>query len=439
MKNQFAFLEQRKNQDILPVNHTGRNVALQPIVDRAPQPSRFGAIATSHFEQDSSEVRVQPETQIRQPNASYEREADRAAEIVMRMPVPRGMRQVEASPQPQGTLPVLPIMHEVSSSLGQPLDLETRSFMEPYFGHGFSQRGMATAVEAASSAVVLEQHAADHSWTERTILSPRLLSGSMSPTRAQGANRSLVCSPWVQSAIAEDNHGETYEVSSEIASTIQKERRSGKPLEPDVRPELEAASDEDLKDVRIHVNPAADRLNRWFGSAAFTIGNDVFLRESVFHSGTEGGKYILQHEIAHTTRQADSRRMRFWGGGIHKEITRTVAGPLIGNEEMIWKMEAASTKMDYRARRLALAALPFIVPVAALGIIGVGLGVAFGLSPGWWTDWRSSGPSGDTVGVCPLSSRGARAWRGRPIRSGGHLCCQKNQSGASRPTTPGGH
>jgi hypothetical protein len=47
---------------------------------------------------------------------------------------------------------VPPIVHEVLSSPGQPLDVQTRAFMEPRFGHDFSRVRVHTHTKAAESA-----------------------------------------------------------------------------------------------------------------------------------------------------------------------------------------------------------------------------------------------------------------------------------------------
>jgi len=51
---------------------------------------------------------------------------------------------------------VPPIVHEVLQSPGQPLDRETRAFMEPRFGHDFSNVRVHTDVKAAESARVID-------------------------------------------------------------------------------------------------------------------------------------------------------------------------------------------------------------------------------------------------------------------------------------------
>jgi hypothetical protein len=51
---------------------------------------------------------------------------------------------------------VPPIVHEVLRSPGQPLDAGTRAFMEPRFGHDFSQVRLHTDVRVAESAETLD-------------------------------------------------------------------------------------------------------------------------------------------------------------------------------------------------------------------------------------------------------------------------------------------
>ncbi len=46
---------------------------------------------------------------------------------------------------------VPPLVHKVLRSPGQPLDLEARAFMEPRFGHDFSQVRVHTDAKAAGA------------------------------------------------------------------------------------------------------------------------------------------------------------------------------------------------------------------------------------------------------------------------------------------------
>lgn len=90
---------------------------------------------------------------VRASDDPLEREADRVAEKVMRMPEPKFQRQVDRQEEHEllqceslvqrrvsggnGGSGVPPIVHEVLHSLGRPLDLSTRRFMESRFGYDF--------------------------------------------------------------------------------------------------------------------------------------------------------------------------------------------------------------------------------------------------------------------------------------------------------------
>jgi hypothetical protein len=105
-------------------------------------------------------VGIQPKLTINTPGDIHEQEADRVAEQVMRMSKPGLQRTCACGECPAcRTAPgvhthvqtthmetngpaeagVRPIVHEALRSPGQPLDTATRTFMEPRFGHDFSQ------------------------------------------------------------------------------------------------------------------------------------------------------------------------------------------------------------------------------------------------------------------------------------------------------------
>lgn len=92
---------------------------------------------------------------------AYEREAERAAEQVMRAGVPRvdapehsETTRFRASPATGGQAP--PIVDEVLRSPGQSLDPATRTFMEPRFGHDFGAVRVHTDARAAESAQAVD-------------------------------------------------------------------------------------------------------------------------------------------------------------------------------------------------------------------------------------------------------------------------------------------
>lgn len=142
---------------------------------------------------------VQAKLAINRPGDRYEQEADSVAEQVMRKPEPRivNRSEMEQPPHIQRSCPkckkkvselrqdekdrlhmkpvsgasstrsaaqampspILPIVHEVLLSPGKPLDPAMRAFMEPRFGHDFSNVRVHTDARAAESARALNASA----------------------------------------------------------------------------------------------------------------------------------------------------------------------------------------------------------------------------------------------------------------------------------------
>lgn len=113
---------------------------------------------------------LQTKLTISEPGDTYEQEADRVAEQVMRMsPSDVSKRQKSEMTQPlvqrrasgnaTGLAEAPPIVHDVLNSPGQPLDPATRAFFEPRFGHDFSNVKVHSGVAAGQSAVDVNAHA----------------------------------------------------------------------------------------------------------------------------------------------------------------------------------------------------------------------------------------------------------------------------------------
>jgi Domain of unknown function (DUF4157) len=133
----------------------------------------------------SAPTSVQAKLAVGSPSDSCEQEADRVSEQVVRMvepPVQRSdarsavclgdpMHQPESRPQREqlqmssvgsgalGQTAAPPVVGEVLRSPGQPLDSETRAFMEPRFGYDLSQVRIHTDGQAAESSRALHAQA----------------------------------------------------------------------------------------------------------------------------------------------------------------------------------------------------------------------------------------------------------------------------------------
>ncbi|MCX6006236.1 MAG: DUF4157 domain-containing protein [Chloroflexi bacterium] len=87
---------------------------------------------------------------------------------------------------------------------------------------------------------------------------------------------------------------------SAIASQARSMHGQGKSLPGSMRERAENRLGENLESVRVHTYPEADRLITEAGSPAFTVGQDIFLRENILDNGESD---ILAHEVVHTIQQ----------------------------------------------------------------------------------------------------------------------------------------
>jgi LysM repeat protein len=164
--------------------------------------------------------RIQPKLTIGAPRDAFEQEADRVAEQVMRIPEPpaRSQARAGASEHPaapaaqlqmkslragdSGGIAAPPVVHDVLRSPGQPLDVTTRAFMEPRFGHDFSKvrvHADARAAEASRMVNALAYTAgrdvvfAAGRYAPQTSTGRRLLAHELTHVVQQSAGRAAGC------------------------------------------------------------------------------------------------------------------------------------------------------------------------------------------------------------------------------------------------------
>lgn len=185
-----------QNHETNPILHLQRTIGNQAVKrllqNNAEERNAVLASATPpHFGRDLSQILVgsptagpiQTKLAINKPGDEYEQEADRVAEQVTRMREPRVQRacacggtcpecqarrhshiheHVQSARVGSGDLvrsAVSPLVNEVLSAPGQPLDSETRGFMESRFGSDFSQVRVYTGGAAEQSSRALNARA----------------------------------------------------------------------------------------------------------------------------------------------------------------------------------------------------------------------------------------------------------------------------------------
>ena len=78
---------------------------------------------------------------------------------------------------------------------------------------------------------------------------------------------------------------------------------SGKPLDANLRSEMERRFGHDFSHVRVHTGAQAGQAAEDFGARAFTMGSDIVFGAGRFAAGTQAGRRLLAHELAHVVQQ----------------------------------------------------------------------------------------------------------------------------------------
>jgi len=83
-------------------------------------------------------------------------------------------------------------------------------------------------------------------------------------------------------------------------------RSPGHPLDPATRAFMEPRFGHDFSQVRVHTDTDASHSADAIGARAYTSGNEIVFGPGQYRPGTQNGKTLLAHELAHVLQQGGS-------------------------------------------------------------------------------------------------------------------------------------
>jgi hypothetical protein len=107
-----------------------------------------------------------------------------------------------------------------------------------------------------------------------------------------------------------DYGAEGGELTADLNAAITGARSGGHPLKPTVRGTMEQFFGQDLGQVRVHADGAADRISRAINAVAFTSGRDIFFRRGAYRPDHLVGKHLLAHELTHVVQQSGGSQVQ---------------------------------------------------------------------------------------------------------------------------------
>jgi hypothetical protein len=99
------------------------------------------------------------------------------------------------------------------------------------------------------------------------------------------------------------NSGVTAMVEEERSPVHDVISSGGRPLEPEVRGEMEGRLGHDFSDVRVHDDSAAHDSAKGVNAHAYTVGSNVVFQRDKYDPGSADGKTMLAHELTHVVQQ----------------------------------------------------------------------------------------------------------------------------------------
>ncbi len=77
----------------------------------------------------------------------------------------------------------------------------------------------------------------------------------------------------------------------------------GRPLEPDVRTDMESRMGHDFSDVRVHDDSSAAASAQAVNAHAYTVGSNIVFQRDQYDPSSAAGKTTLAHELTHVVQQ----------------------------------------------------------------------------------------------------------------------------------------
>lgn len=99
--------------------------------------------------------------------------------------------------------------------------------------------------------------------------------------------------------------------NSGVAAAVEEERSpvhdvisgGGRPLEPEIRTDMEARLGQDFSDVRVHDDARAQDSATAVNAHAYTVGSNVVFQRDTYDPSTTEGRTTLAHELTHVVQQ----------------------------------------------------------------------------------------------------------------------------------------
>ena len=258
-----------------------------------------------------------------------------------------------------GTTTMPPIVHRALRSPGQPLDPETRAYMEPRFGHDFSRVSVHSTKPGMIQTKLKINEPGDHYEQEADRVAEQVM--RMPEPRAASETKPPQIPHILQYPKCKnrdevifqsrDTSDKTPKITPDLQARINGTKSGGSPLPDEVRTFMEPRFGADFGQVHLYTDSGAVQMNRALNAQAFTHRQNIY-----FGAGKSvGNDALTAHELTHVLQQTGGARSKEDGHvpAVQREVQvrppgRGEASAFDQRQALIDRMNGLSTGMEYR-------------------------------------------------------------------------------------------
>lgn len=266
---------------------------------------------------------VQPKLRIGRPDDKYEREADRVADAVMRMPDPTVQRQ-PVEEEEEEALQTKPLSESITPLVQrQPMEEEEEELQSKALSESITPLLQRQPLEEEEEelqpkaidgrvAPLLQRQPVEEE--EEDELQSKLVSEQTSPQIQRQADLEEEEEEAIQpkrrpsllSMKADPGDVVARQNTESFERRLMNTKGQGNPLPKQTRNRMEARFGVGFRDVRIHTGIAATAMNNEIDSLGFTNGKNIYFAPGQFRPETKEGEKLLAHELTHVIQQTRS-------------------------------------------------------------------------------------------------------------------------------------
>ncbi len=249
---------------------------------------------------------IQAKLKIGKSNDKYEQEADRVADMVMRMPEPfcptcSDGESIKRQPEEEEeTLQPKPIAEKITPLVQRQEEPEEEE-EEPIL------RQEEEPILRQEEEPILRQ---EEEPEEEEDIQAKPIAEHITPL-VQRQEEEPEKEEEEEAIQPKGDSSSTAEVTPDIESNLNSLKRRGQSLPKSVRNYFEPRFGYDFSGVRVHTDNKASETAKSINAKAFTRGSDIIFNAGQYSPETSEGSHLLAHELTHVVQQNEMRKSKF--------------------------------------------------------------------------------------------------------------------------------